>query len=278
MWSDHAFSNDARPSPALMLAVVYAVDADATFDAMKLPTVDRRKAAIRTTGGEGELYLATGDPLPLRAGTLLMVDFNLVRRYRPTSGAWRFWYFEFACDTELDIPSGIPLPLPDPARDEEDCRECLEILRRPGAEHAAWASAIFGVLVSRWLAAWVAGTQVRHPRENRIREAVARMRRHLDEPLSVPAMARTHGMSERTFRDAFEAVMDSPPKRYFDRLRLEKCAELLRTNRYSIRQIADQLGYSSAFHLSRAFRDLFGVPPSRYASVIRNESRRAPRR
>ena len=97
------------------------------------------------------------------------------------------------------------------------------------------------------------------------------MRRSLNRPPSIPALAARVGMSERAFRNAFEAVMDWSPKRYFDRLRLEKAAEMLRQNRLSIGEIAETLGFSSPFHMSRAFRELFGVPPSKYASVIRSE-------
>lgn len=271
MWSDYAFTAEARGVAPLVLETVYAVDADASFDALKLPTAERRQALIRTVGGEGELHLLDSEPLILRAGTVLRLDFNLVRRYRPRNGSWRFWYFEFECATELSLPAGLPLALPDAARDEVDARECLDALARPSEASAALASAIFSVMYQRWFAAWSAGSEACHPHEDRIRQAVAEMRRHLDSPLSIPALASGCGMSERSFRDAFEAVMDWPPKRYFDRLRLEKGAELLRLNRYSVAQIADLLGYSSAFHFSRAFRELFGLPPSTYASVIRNE-------
>jgi len=271
MWSDYAFSAEARPSASLTLEVVYAVDADASFDAMKLATEDRRRAVIRSVGGEGEVRLADGQPFPVRAGTVLFLDFNKVRRYRPRAGAWRFWYFEYDCAEDGPFPLGLPVDAADPARDEADARECLDALNRPSPASAAYASAIFGAMYHRWLAAWSAGTEARHPKELRVREAVAEMRRNLGGPLSIPALASSHGMSERSFRDAFEAVMDWPPKRYFDRLRLEKGAELLRQNLYSIGEIADQLGYSSAFHFSRAFRELFGVPPSTYASVIRRE-------
>ena len=100
------------------------------------------------------------------------------------------------------------------------------------------------------------------------------MRRSLGQPISIPSLAAHVGMSERAFRNAFQSVMDWSPKRYFDRLRLEKAAEILRQNRYSIGEIADQLGYSSPFHFSRAFRELFGLPPSTYAAVIRREDGR----
>jgi AraC-like DNA-binding protein len=271
MWSDYAFSAEAKTSLPFTLEVVYAVDADASFDALKLPTEGRRRALIRNMSGEGELVLANAEPIILRAGTLFLVDFNLVRRYRPRNGAWRFWYFEFECGDELALPLGQVLALPELARDEADAKDCLEALRREEPAEASLASAIFAMMYHRWLATWTEGNEARHPREDSIREAVAEMRRNLDRPLSIPFLAAHCNMSERSFRDAFEAVMEWPPKRYFDRLRLEKGAELLRLNRYSIGEIADQLGYSSAFHFSHAFRELFGVPPSTYASVIRSQ-------
>jgi len=271
MWSDYAFSSEARSSIALTVDVVYAVDADRSFDAMKLATEERRLAAIRTIAGEGELRLTGEEPFIVRAGTVLLLDFNRVRRYRPHADAWRFWYFEYECEDPGPLPRGRPLVIADAARDESDARECMEVLRRDRPASSAYASAIFAAMYHRWVAAWTAGTELRHPKETRVREAVAEMRRHLGDPLSVPRLAAFCGMSERAFRDAFEAVVDWPPKRYFDRLRLEKAAELLRLNRYSIAEIADQLGYSSPFHLSSAFRELFGLPPSTYASVIRSE-------
>jgi AraC-like DNA-binding protein len=276
MWSDHAFSADSRPPLPLALEVVYAVDADLSFDAVKVPTEDRRQAVLRTVAGEGEVHVVDApglEPAPLaaRTGTVLFLDFQRVRRYRPRGGPWRFWFFEYECPEELPFPSGRPVPVADPARDEAEAKECLEWLRRASPSASAYASALFAAMVHRWLVAFAAGAEARHPREAQVREAVAEMRRSLGTPVSIPGLAAHHGMSERAFRSAFEAVMDWSPKRYFDRLRLEKAAELLRQNRLSVGEIADQLGYSSPFHLSRAFRELFGVPPSTYAAVIRSE-------
>ncbi len=275
MWSDHAFSADARPPESITLEVVYAVEADASFDAVKLPAEDRRLAVFRTVAGEGEIHAVSpaGEeeaPIAVPAGTVVFLDFHRVRRYRPRDGAWRFWFFEYE-SAQLPFPPGRPLPVPEAARDEAEARECLGWLRDASLAGSAYASALFTAMVHRWLIAFTAGSQVRHPREPSIREAVAEMRRNLGRALSIPALAAQVGMSERAFRNAFQAVMDWSPKRYFDRLRLEKAAELLRQNRYSIGEIADLLGYSSPFHFSRAFRELFGVPPSTYAGVIRSE-------
>jgi AraC-like DNA-binding protein len=275
MWSDHAFSADARPPESITLEVVYAVEADASYDAVKTPAEDRRSAVFRTVGGEGEIHVVSPNgqdhaPIVARPGTVVFLDFQRVRRYRPVGGSWRFWFFEYEA-AELPFPLGQPLPVADTARDEAEARECLEWLREATPTSSAYSSALFTAMVHRWLMAFTVGRQARDPREPRVREAVAEMRRSLGRPLSIPALAARVGMSERAFRNAFQAVMDWSPKRYLDRLRLEKAAELLRQNRASIGEVADVLGYSSPFHFSRAFRELFGVPPSTYSAVIRSE-------
>ena len=274
MWSDHAYSADARPPESITLEVVYAVEADSRFDAMKLPTEDRRAAVFRTVGGEGEIHVVSPNgeeqtPILARSGTVVFLEFHRVRRYRPCDRAWRFWFFEYE-GAELPFPTGRPFAASDAARDEAEGKECLERLREATPTSSAYASALFTAMVHRWLDELSAGARTRHPCEQSVREAVAEMRRSLGQHLTMATLATRVGMSERAFRTAFQAVMDGSPKRYFDRLRLEKAAELLRQNRYSIGEIADVLCYSSPFHLSRAFRELFGVPPSTYAAVIRS--------
>lgn len=46
--------------------------------------------------------------------------------------------------------------------------------------------------------------------------------------------------------------------------RMEKAVEMLKLERYSIRQISEKVGYSSEKHFSRLFKKYFGVPPSHY--------------
>ena len=189
MWSDHAFSSDARPPTSLSLEVVYAAEADATFDAMKVPAEDRRSAVFRTVSGEGEIHLVsnTGSdeaPIVAQVGFLaLFLDFHRVRRYRPRHGAWRFWFFEYEGD-ELPFPLGQPFSVGDAARDEAEARECLEWLRDERPTSAAYASALFTAMVHRWLVAFQAGSVARDSREPHIREAVAEMRRSLGEPIT----------------------------------------------------------------------------------------------
>lgn len=51
---------------------------------------------------------------------------------------------------------------------------------------------------------------------------------------------------------------------YMIKLRIEKAKELLSYNDQNVSEIAYKLGYSSAAHFSRQFKQLVGVSPSKY--------------
>ena len=79
----------------------------------------------------------------------------------------------------------------------------------------------------------------------------------LDEIAAHAALSRFH--LTRSFAEAF----DVPPLAYHRRLRLEEAARLLRAETAGASEIAAQLGYTSPSAFTRAFRQHFGVPPSR---------------
>jgi len=70
-------------------------------------------------------------------------------------------------------------------------------------------------------------------------------------------------MSERLFRDAFRDSTGESPKRFYDSLRLTMAHDLLRLGIHTVSEVAARLGYSSAFHLSKAYKQRFKIPPSR---------------
>jgi AraC-like DNA-binding protein len=47
-------------------------------------------------------------------------------------------------------------------------------------------------------------------------------------------------------------------------LRVEQAAGVLERSDKPLAQIAESFGYSSAFHFSRVFKQIYGVPPSEY--------------
>lgn len=74
-------------------------------------------------------------------------------------------------------------------------------------------------------------------------------------------LARQLGMSYSAFRAAFIRETGIPPGRYHLEIRLNKVKELLR-GPARIGEIADQLGFSSVYYLSRLFKGKTGLSPS----------------
>ena len=85
----------------------------------------------------------------------------------------------------------------------------------------------------------------------------------LADPPSLPALARSAGMSETKLKVGFRALFGDPVYTYLRARRMEKAERLLRERRYSVTEIALCVGYSNPSKFAAAFRRHFGVPPSR---------------
>ena len=78
--------------------------------------------------------------------------------------------------------------------------------------------------------------------------------------LMLEAMAQAAGMSRSAFAARFRAVVGSTPADYLSDWRMTIARSLLTTG-YSVKHIADALGYANASALSRVFAQRVGVPP-----------------
>jgi len=58
--------------------------------------------------------------------------------------------------------------------------------------------------------------------------------------------------------------MGLPPQRYLEELRLQRGAQFLRSTALRIQEIAEKIGYASAFYFTTRFRKKFGQSPSVY--------------
>lgn len=75
------------------------------------------------------------------------------------------------------------------------------------------------------------------------------------------------GMGYETFRKQFRQAYQCPPAAYQMRHRLNLAKQLLLDSTKSIQEIAFLCRFSDAFAFSKAFRQRFGLSPSRFRSV-----------
>jgi AraC-like DNA-binding protein len=99
------------------------------------------------------------------------------------------------------------------------------------------------------------------PIDHKIAQAQGLLARRYHEPLSVERLAGELNVSYSSFRQAFKAQTGISPKQYQLQIRLHKAQDFLANTSKSVGEIADILGFDSAFHLSKQFKDSTGLPP-----------------
>ncbi|MFG6160038.1 GlxA family transcriptional regulator [Halomonas sp. 1390] len=95
----------------------------------------------------------------------------------------------------------------------------------------------------------------------RLVEAVALMERHLETPLSLAEVARRSGVSLRQLQRLFEQHIDSSPRAWYLKLRLERARHLLVETDMEVLSVGLACGFTSGSSFARAFKAYFGVSP-----------------
>jgi transcriptional regulator GlxA family with amidase domain len=98
----------------------------------------------------------------------------------------------------------------------------------------------------------------------RFRPVLDVVEHNLGDCPTVPELAGLIHLEPSYFTRLFTSHFGMPPSRYILRRRLAAAQRLLRQSDVSIDSIAGELGFCDAFHLSKAFRRVVGVPPSEY--------------
>jgi transcriptional regulator GlxA family with amidase domain len=93
---------------------------------------------------------------------------------------------------------------------------------------------------------------------------------HVDEDLSVPALASRACMSPRNFARAFRAETGVTPAVYVRGLRVERARTALEAGELQIQEIALQCGFGTVEAMRRAFRDSLGIGPAAYRARFRS--------
>ena len=97
-----------------------------------------------------------------------------------------------------------------------------------------------------------------------IAAALRQIHEHPQYAWTVDRLSRVAGMPRTGFTRRFTAAVGQPPMRYLTGWRLERGASLLRESDASLASIARQVGYSTEFAFSAAFRREHGTSPGSF--------------
>lgn len=137
-------------------------------------------------------------------------------------------------------------------------RDLVLFLRRPGGQSQ-----------------FSAGAAAQHNAGDRMRALISWIVEHTHMDLSVPAMARRAGMSERNFARVFARETGVSPARFVLNARLDHAKLLLETTSWPLKRVADRAGLGSIDSLQRLFRARMGVAPSDYRARFAHTRRNA---
>jgi AraC-like DNA-binding protein len=108
-------------------------------------------------------------------------------------------------------------------------------------------------------------------RMSQIRQAIAWIRQHYDQPMRIETLTGLAGMSAASFHRHFREATAMSPLQYQKMLRLQQARRLLIADHDATRA-GFAVGYESASQFSREYARLFGAPPARDAIRLREEA------
>ena len=95
------------------------------------------------------------------------------------------------------------------------------------------------------------------------------MKGNFTQPLRIEDLAARVRMSSATFHHHFRSMTALSPLQYQKQLRLQEARRLMLAERIDAATAAFQVGYESPSQFSREYNRLFGAPPLRDISGLR---------
>jgi len=136
---------------------------------------------------------------------------------------------------------------------------------RPGSR--AVISRLTDVLFIQVVRAWIdarpegKGSWLDGLRDARIAAALGLIHQQPERAWTVAALAAQVGMSRSPFAARFSRLVGEPPLGYLSAWRVQVAADLLRSERMSLAEVAMRVGYESEAAFGKAFKRRLGISP-----------------
>lgn len=101
----------------------------------------------------------------------------------------------------------------------------------------------------------------RNERFQQLKAAADRLASRYSEPVAIPDLAASAGMSVTSFHRHFKAVTGHSPLAFQRQMRLLQARKLLAAGGANVSRVAYEVGYLSPSQFSREYKSMFGSPP-----------------
>jgi AraC-like DNA-binding protein len=86
------------------------------------------------------------------------------------------------------------------------------------------------------------------------------------EAPDIAALARHAGMSGPKLRKLFKQTFGHGVYDYYQAMRMQEAARLLKDQRLSVSEVGHRLGFTNLSHFARVFEQHFGLKPKKYSA------------
>lgn len=90
---------------------------------------------------------------------------------------------------------------------------------------------------------------------------------HIEEKLSLPEVASVFGISPNYLSNLFKKNGDVGFLEYITQLKIDKAKQLMQNSNLKVYEIAEHLGFESAFYFSKVFKKVEGCSPREYLQM-----------
>ena len=100
-------------------------------------------------------------------------------------------------------------------------------------------------------------------RDTMVLRALEALHKNLKENWTIESLAKNLGISRANLAARFKEVLFVPPMEYLAKIRMEKAREMFMKENSKLEEVAQSVGYSSAFAFSKAYKRIYGNSPAK---------------
>jgi len=119
------------------------------------------------------------------------------------------------------------------------------------------------------LAVYVENRLFSRPTDDFFDPVLSYMESHLDENVSLEALADIVYLHPSYFVSKFKQVFGISPMKYYNDLRIRSAVRLLVNSELSLKEIAYKIGINNQYYFSYFFKEHCGIPPMEYRKMFR---------
>lgn len=225
---------------------------------------------IRTIEGEGRLEKTDGTKIFLPKNSFTIIRRNKIKEYRSAQKIWKYYWVDFVCHspmktrTEKVYTADVT---------EHECalfNELIDVGREFPSEFE-YINSIFKHYFFN-----LTKKHIEKPSSSahsvKLSEVCTYIQQKLYSRITVTEIANFFNVSSRRIHQIFNDSLHVSPKQYISDLKIEKAKQILEKTSMPIIDIADTLGYYSAYHFSSAFQQKTGCSPSAYRRNLLSKS------